>query len=255
MLIDWFTFGAQVINFFILVWLMKRFLYKPILDAIDAREARIAHSLAEAAATQTAAEAARDDLQKKNDGFDRERTGLFAKATAEAKAERERLIDAAREAADTFSTKSRESLANEARDLNQTVARRTQDEVFAITRQVLTDLADTELETRACAVFLARLSALDDAARSRFAEALKSTAEPVRLRSAFDLPTDQRSKIQDALNQTFSADIPLQFETAPELVGGIELNTSGQKVAWSITHYLDALEKDVVELLKGQTKP
>ena len=42
MLIDWFTVGAQALNFLILVWLMKRFLYKPILHAIDAREKRIA---------------------------------------------------------------------------------------------------------------------------------------------------------------------------------------------------------------------
>jgi F-type H+-transporting ATPase subunit b len=50
MLIDWFTVGAQVLNFLILVWLMKRFLYQPILDAIDAREQRIAAELANAAA-------------------------------------------------------------------------------------------------------------------------------------------------------------------------------------------------------------
>ena len=48
MLIDWFTVGAQTINFLILVWLMKRFLYKPILHAIDAREERIAKELADA---------------------------------------------------------------------------------------------------------------------------------------------------------------------------------------------------------------
>ena len=42
MLIDWFTVGAQVLNFLILVWLLKRFLYRPILHAIDAREQRIA---------------------------------------------------------------------------------------------------------------------------------------------------------------------------------------------------------------------
>jgi hypothetical protein len=48
MLIDWFTVGAQIVNFLILVWLLKRFLYKPILDAIDAREKRIAAELADA---------------------------------------------------------------------------------------------------------------------------------------------------------------------------------------------------------------
>jgi F-type H+-transporting ATPase subunit b len=38
MLIDWFTVGAQAVNFLILVWLLKRFLYRPVLAAVDARE-------------------------------------------------------------------------------------------------------------------------------------------------------------------------------------------------------------------------
>ena len=55
MLIDWFTVGAQVLNFLVLVWLMKRFLYKPILDAIDAREKGIATELADADAKKAEA--------------------------------------------------------------------------------------------------------------------------------------------------------------------------------------------------------
>ena len=38
MRINRFTVFAQAINFLILVWLLKRFLYKPILHAIDERE-------------------------------------------------------------------------------------------------------------------------------------------------------------------------------------------------------------------------
>jgi F-type H+-transporting ATPase subunit b len=63
MIIDWFTVGAQALNFLILVWLMKRFLYKPILHAIDAREKRIAMQLADANAQMTAATHARDEFQ------------------------------------------------------------------------------------------------------------------------------------------------------------------------------------------------
>jgi len=55
MLIDWFTVGAQVLNFLILVWLLKHFLYKPILNAIDAREKRIASELADADAKKSEA--------------------------------------------------------------------------------------------------------------------------------------------------------------------------------------------------------
>ena len=62
MIIDWFTVGAQALNFLILVWLMKRFLYKPILHAIDERERRIAVALADANAKKTAAQKERDDF-------------------------------------------------------------------------------------------------------------------------------------------------------------------------------------------------
>ena len=65
MLLDWFTVGAQTLNFLVLVWLMKRVLYKPILDAIDAREKRIALALADAAAKKAEAQKERDEFQKK----------------------------------------------------------------------------------------------------------------------------------------------------------------------------------------------
>jgi len=54
MLIDWFTVGAQALNFLILVWLLKHFLYQPILNAIDAREKLIAKELADADAKKSA---------------------------------------------------------------------------------------------------------------------------------------------------------------------------------------------------------
>jgi hypothetical protein len=75
------------------------------------------------------------------------------------------------------------------------------------------------------------------------------------VRSAFDLPPDQRAVIQNALNETFSAEIHVRFETAPDLISGIELTTNGQKVAWSIADYLVSMEKGVDELLKEQDKP
>jgi F-type H+-transporting ATPase subunit b len=75
------------------------------------------------------------------------------------------------------------------------------------------------------------------------------------VRSAFDLPVEQRAAIQDALNKTFSAEIRVRFETAPDLVSGIELTTNGQKVAWSIAGYLASLEKGVEDLLKERDKP
>ena len=79
MLIDWFTVGAQALNFLILVWLLKRFLYEPILRAIDAREKRIATELADADAKKAEAQKERDEFQQKNGEFDRQRAALLSR--------------------------------------------------------------------------------------------------------------------------------------------------------------------------------
>ncbi|HMB83839.1 MAG TPA: F0F1 ATP synthase subunit delta, partial [Terriglobales bacterium] len=147
-----------------------------------------------------------------------------------------------------------EALRNDAHNLSQAISRRTQQEVFAIARKALTDLATTSLEERLGEVFTRRLREMDGQAKAGLADALKTASAPALVRSAFDLPAEQRAAIQNALNETFSAEIHVRFETAPDLVSGIELTTNGQKVAWSIADYLASLEKGVDELLKEKDK-
>ena len=254
MLIDWFTVGAQALNFLILVWLMKRFLYKPILRAIDEREKRIATELANADKKKAEAQKESDEFKHKNEEIDQQRAALLSKATDEAQAERQQLLDEARKAAAALSSKRQETLRNEEHHLHQAIRRRTQQEVFAIARKALTDLATTSLEERLGEVFTRRLREMDGQAKKGLGEALKTASDPALVRSAFDLPAEQRAVIQNALNETFSAEIRVCFETAPDLISGIELTTNGQKVAWSIADYLTSLETGVDDLLKEQDK-
>ncbi|MEO8362627.1 MAG: F0F1 ATP synthase subunit B, partial [Vicinamibacteria bacterium] len=215
MLIDWFTVGAQALNFLVLVWLMKRFLYKPILGAIDAREKRIAAQLADASAKKAEAQKEHDEFQHKNEEFDKQRSTLLSKATDEAKAEGQRLLEEARKAADALQAKRMDTLRSDASNLNQAITQRTQQEVFAIARKALADLATTSLEERLGEVFTRRLREMEGQAKANLGQALKTAEEPALVRSAFELPPEPRAAIQNALNETFSAEIHLRFETAP----------------------------------------
>jgi F-type H+-transporting ATPase subunit b len=255
MIHGWFTIVAQVVNFLILVWLLKRFLYKPILHAIDEREKSIATQLADAQAKEAEARRERDEFQHKNDAFDQERIALLKKATEEAKAEHRRLLEEARKDADALRAKRQEALRVEQRNLRQEIIRRTQKEVFAIARKTLGDLATTSLEVHMGEIFVSRLRALTGPAKEQLAAALKSSKQSARVRSAFDLPPAQRSAIEIAVREICAVEAPLQFESAPELVSGIELSTEGQKVAWSITDYLATLEKSAGDFLLEDAKP
>ncbi|WP_295389724.1 F0F1 ATP synthase subunit B [uncultured Thiodictyon sp.] len=255
MLIDWFTVGAQAINFLVLVWLLKRFLYQPILHAIDERERRIAAELADAAAKQAAAQTERESFEHKNQAFDEQRATLFSQAVDEAKTERQRLLGEARQAADALAAQRAESLRSEAKQLNQAILLRTQHEVFLIARKALSDLAGADLEERMVQRFISRLSAMDVAALSVFADALTTASDPACIRSAFELRESARAALTQAIHSTFGVPPKIRFETTPELLGGIELTANGQKIAWDIADYLASLEQGVGELLNAKGQP
>jgi F-type H+-transporting ATPase subunit b len=248
-LIDWFTVGAQALNFVILVWLLKRFLYQPILRAIDAREARVAAELADAAAKEASATQERDEFARKNGELDAKRAALMAEAVAGANAERARLLAEARSAADALSARRREAIRQEADHLKQAVALAAQREVFAIARKTLADLAGSSLEEQMTDVFIRRLGSMDDGERSNLARMMKGRADLAVVRSVSEIPAAQRTEIQHALAKVVASDVTVRFETAAELIGGIELTAGGYKVGWSVGDYLASLEKSVASLV------
>jgi F-type H+-transporting ATPase subunit b len=253
MLIDWFTVGAQIVNFLILVWLLKHFLYKPILDAIDAREKKIAAELADADAKKAEAEKERTDFEDKNKAFDQQRSALLGKAADEAKAERERLIDQAKKDAESLRANQADALRGDQIRLGSEISLLAEKEVFAIARKTLTDLATVNLEERVGEVFTRRLRELDPKAKELLGAALKNSSQPALVCSAFDMPPDQRAAIQNALNETFSAVVRIKFEDSQDAICGIELSANGQKVGWSISSYLTGLSKKVSDLVDEQS--
>ncbi len=254
MLIDWFTVIAQVLNFLILVWLLKRFLYRPILNAIDAREKKVAAELADADAKEAEAQKEKEEFRRKNEEFDQQRAELLSRAKDEAKTERQRLLEEARKEASDLRLKQQEALRNDKQDLNQAINLRTQQEVFAIARKVLKDLAGTSLEERTVDVFAKRMHELDRDEKEQMAFVLGTSSSPVLIRTAFDLPKAQRDLVKKTIKETLGIEVQVSFETVPDLVNGIELTANGQKVSWSIAGYLSSLEKSIDELLKEQPR-
>ena len=253
MLIDWFTVGAQVVNFVILVWLMKRFLYKPILNAIDAREKRIASELADADAKKTEAEKERADFENKNKAFDDQRSALLSKATGDAKAEGAQLLDKARKDADSLRDTQAAALQSDHAKMGSQITRMATEEVFGIARKALSDLATVSLEERMGEVFTRRVHQMNGKDKELLAAALKASSEPAVVRSAFAMPAEQQAAIQNALNETFSAVVRIRFETTKEAICGIELSANGQKVGWSIATYISALDEKIGALLEAQS--
>ncbi len=247
MLIDWFTVVAQGVNFLVLVWLLKRYLYKPVLAAIDAREKQIALALADAALQRTAAEQERAAFTAKQAALDCESAALLKQAASAAEEKRTALLADAVTEADALRAKQMAALHDDQVRLSQGIARLARQEVLAIARKVLGDLAGASLEERMATVFVQRLRSLDPSAKAAVTAALGSALEAV-VRSAFDLSEAQRTLIQNAVGEVFARSITLRFEISPETLCGVELMAGGEKLGWSMADYLGVLEQKIASL-------
>jgi F-type H+-transporting ATPase subunit b len=243
--INWFTVVAQLLNFLLLVWLMKRFLYQPVLAAIEAREQKIKAQLNDASTQKTEAQAEREQYQQKNVDFDQRKQTLLATAHAEAQAERQQLLDEARQDADTLRAKQATAHQQIQEEMHDDLAQKTRQTVLSLTKKALTDLASAGLEAQALAVFIERLHHLQGTEKQGFIDAFQASARPVQVRSAFALSAEQQAELAAALTALIGTEAACTFTTAPELISGISLSANGYKLAWSVPNYLAELESNL----------
>jgi F-type H+-transporting ATPase subunit b len=255
MKINWFTVLAQVINFLILVWLLKRFLYKPILNAIDEREKKITSQLKDADDKKTEAKKEQEGFRKKKDDLDKQKKELMDIAVADANTERGKLIVQAKDEAGTLRLTLERAASENQENQNLETARKIQKEVFAITRKALTDIASLSLEEHSVSTFIKRLNESKHEEKKQFIEAFTPAAtctNSILVRSAFDLPVKQQDDINRSVNEILGIKTQLQFKTSPEIISGIELTTNGYKLAWSFSEYLISLEKSISDNMKEE---
>ena len=245
MFVDWFTAIAQIVNFLILIWLFNRILYKPILQSIDEREKLISDQLVNADSKIKDAQIEKDEFQRKNNELQDRREELLKKAADDSNVERQKLLSEIRAESETLRLKLQETLKNEQKILQMEITRRIKDEVFAVARKALSELANQDLEERMCGVFICRLRELDFDKKKIIEESLKTSSNIILITSAFEVVPDQRSLIEKAFKENFTGEIQVKFETAPDLISGIEFTANGYKFTWSVSDYLTSLEKNV----------
>jgi F-type H+-transporting ATPase subunit b len=253
MSINWFTVIAQIVNFLILAWLLKRFLYKPVLNAIDEREKRIAAQIGDAEKKETDAKNEKETFRKKNEDFDKERTALMNKTVEETKTEKQRLLEEARKEAADLSRKMAEALKESQENLVNKISEKTKDEVFVIAGKALKDLANIALEQQIVDVFIQHLKNLNENEKKDLNSALTKSTTPVTVRSTFDITATQQPALEQSIKEVSGAISKFKFQTVPELISGIELIAGGYKIAWSISEYLESVKKSIKEIIVTKT--
>ncbi|SDE45026.1 ATP synthase F0 subcomplex B subunit [Pricia antarctica] len=253
MKINWFTLIAQIINFLVLMWLLKRFLYKPILSAIDERENKIKVQLNDAEMQKTEATNEREEFKRKNETFDKQKDGMLQKAAADAKVEGDRLKEEARTEANVLKTKLETAFTEDRATKNNEMTKRVQGEVLDIARKTLSDLSSADLEGQMVELFIKKISTLEADSKKKFTIAV-SAKTPILVQSAFELSSGQQTEIQKYINEFSDGKHVVQFKVDAELIAGIVLIANDYKFAWNVSDYLKSLENNISVLKSKETK-
>lgn len=250
--IDWFVFFAQIVNLLILMFLLKKFLFGRIIGAMDAREAKIGAVITEAEQSRQEAQAAAEVQKNRLREFETGYEQMLNKSRQDAEVYQEKLLEKAREEVEFLKTRWMEALRSERANFLQELRRLAGQQIYAVSRRVLKDLAGLDLEERIVEVLMERIEALDAAERKKF-QGPSGNGGGVTISCAFEIPPATKERLNEVIRSYFSGDMEIAYERSDDVLSGCELRSNGHKIAWSVKDYLDSLEERFYTALYEET--
>ena len=248
MLIDWFTVVAQIVNFLVLVALLKHFLFGRLVKVIDERKKKVETCLADAEAKSREAERQVELEQARTLEQERKRDEMLAEAQRQASAKRDEMIQKTREEVRKLEAKWREDLDRERGAFLDEVRRRAGKEILAIVRRALADLASSDVQHSAIEALLERLRNFDVAALRELSRSDLTVLTPA------DLAEDARQAIRGTIETRLGTPVQLHFTRTPDMGWGIELRGNGRRIGWNSDTYVEALEENLREALERRAE-
>jgi F-type H+-transporting ATPase subunit b len=252
MIIDWYTVIFQIINFLILVFLLRYFLYGPIIKTMDDREEKIVEREEKAARQRSEAEAAARDYHQHKEKLEQQEEEIMEKARDNADKEKRKLLDKAREEVDETKRRWEEAFEREKDAFITELRKRIGQQSCSVARHCLEDLADARLEDWIWDLFLKKISELPEKERSSLEEALSEENHELNLSTAFEASEEKQEELKSGLHEILpglDGELNLSVKTEPGLICGLELESGGYRVAWNIDSYLEDVEDKVLKEL------
>jgi F-type H+-transporting ATPase subunit b len=250
MQIDPFTFIAQIINFIILLVLLKYFLYNKILGVMEQREENIKNRIHEAEEKKREAETEKAEYREEKRKVEENKEEILSEAREKAREKKEEMLKDARKEIESKQNQWRQSVEKQREIFISELQKKAGKRVFSISRQVLKDLADSELEHQMTVSFLKYMENLEKDKREFLEKSYETTEKPVVLESTFILDEEIRGDFSSAVKKLLGQNVQVNFEKTEDIICGLILHIDGEKISWNIDSYLEGLKDEFMEFLK-----
>jgi F-type H+-transporting ATPase subunit b len=235
--VDWQTLALQAVNFLILIWLLQRFLYKPVRAVIERRRLLAEKAFADTDRSRTELEEQKRSLENERAGVEAERRDLLRAAHEQLEQERGRIIEQAKREAETIVKSGREQLDKErARALDELKQQITETAVKAAS-VLLQHAAPEALNMHFLGGVERRFAELPGQEQALLRSAAAGAGVTTVTSTALDAA--QQKQWRERLGELLGDDAKIEFSAAPEIIGGVELRFPHATLKYSWSAQLD----------------
>jgi F-type H+-transporting ATPase subunit b len=250
--INWFTVGAQVVNFLVLVWLLKRFLYQPILNAMDQRQQNLAQLEEDANKNNAMAEKIKEEYVAKEKDFNIQKKSLFLEAKEDADLKRKEMISESHQHVKDLRSTWGKTLKEEQVMFLKSLSHKISKSLLMVVRKFMSRFSNKSLNEHLVLGFCKNLNEITNEDRDNFLDENKYETYDIVVRSGVNVDDEIKKIIIESL-RTMSPKISnIDFEHVKELTMTFELETNSHKIVWGLNEFLQDLEDDVKGLLEHE---
>ncbi len=230
MQLSWTTFILEIINFLVLVWILHRFLYRPVLNVIARRREAVEKNLADAQKTKEEAEEVRAQYEHRNADWQKERDAARAKLNTELEAERHKRLEELKATLEQEREKAKTADARRHEDAAREMERTALQQAGTFATRLLSLTAGPELETRLIDLAIDDLAALDEERRAALKGSWINEPQEVVATTVHPIPEEQRTRLEHALAEGAGLAAPVRYDQDASLLAGLRLTVG----AWTL---------------------
>lgn len=238
--INWVTFFAQIVNLFVLVWLLKKFLYRPILNAVDKRQIEIMGRVQKARQEQKSAEEEHQKLLQKQAEFDAQRQKLYDDTTKEVEIFKARQMAEIEIEKQKLREKMQHDLIRENESLQLEIRNLLADNFITLSRKILSELSASTPLYQTIDLFEKKVSTLSKSQKEKIKK-IYLKQNNIRIISSDNLSDEIKEKLTIFLKEELNLkeNLTILFEKDASLILGIEMIIGDISLEWNLKNYLD----------------
>jgi len=220
---SWSTFALQAVNFLVLVWLLKRFLLKPVTAIVARRRLEISNAMTETEAARQSAEEARRNFELRQSQVETERQTLLDQVRTQLRAEHSKMVEEASAEIEKLRSVALKQVAEEKDKAAQEVFERAVQIGLGLTRRILHQYRVEDVDEASFNQVLDYWDHLPAAECATVLDQFGHDGGQLTVATANALDSERQTKWLTALNERIGKSSPVAFVTDQELIAGVEL--------------------------------